>query len=226
MGLRLLLVEDDAPLAELLARDLEEIGHGVRHVADGAEALRLLTDEPFDAVVLDRMLPALDGISLLERLRRQNVTLPVVMLTALGRAPEKIEGLHAGADDYVVKPVSAQELDARLQAILRGRQWMMKGDDTIRAGAIVVSPTKHRAWRDGRDLDLPVTELKLLAELARNAGSVVTRAMLLERVWEYDFEPTTNVVDVYIRRLRQKLTAAGEGDLITTMRGVGYMLQG
>lgn len=225
MELRLLIVEDDVALAKLMAVDLGGLGHHVSTVHDGMDALVRIADEDFDAVILDRMLPSLEGVPLLQRLRQQNVTVPIVMLTALGRAPEKIEGLEAGADDYVVKPVSSLELNARIHAILRGRQWTGKGDDTIRAGEIVVSPSKYRAWRDGTDLDLPATELKILAELARNAGSVVTRAMLLERVWNYDFEPRTNVVEVYIRRLRMKLTAHGGDDPIITMRGVGYMLK-
>jgi len=162
----------------------------------------------------------------LARLRGGNMTVPVIMLTALGRSVEKVEGLEAGADDYVVKPVAAAELSARLAAVVRGRGWTGGSADTIRAGDIVVSPTKFRAWRDGTALDLGKLEFKLLAEFVANADAVLTRAMLVERVWGYDFAPTTNIVDVYVRHLRVKLTAAGGEDPIVTVRGVGYMLRG
>jgi two-component system OmpR family response regulator len=159
-------------------------------------------------------------------LRGANITMPVIMLSALGRSVEKVEGLEAGADDYVVKPVAAVELNARLLALMRGRGWTGSAGDTIHAGDIVVSPTKFRAWRDGIALDLGKLEFKLLAEFVANADAVLTRAMLVERVWGYDFAPTTNIVDVYVRHLRVKLTAAGGDDPIRTVRGVGYMLRG
>ena len=148
------------------------------------------------------------------------------MLSALGQSAEKVRGLEAGADDYVVKPVAASELHARLGAVLRARKWARGGSGMLRAGDILVSPEKFRAWRNGKAIDLSHLELNLLAELARNVDTVLTRAMLLERVWGYDFEPSTNIVDVFIRRLRVKLTAAGGDDPIATLRGVGYMLRG
>ncbi|HXH16185.1 MAG TPA: response regulator transcription factor [Sphingomonas sp.] len=226
MSLNLLLVEDDAVFAQTLAEELRGLDHNVTVAVDGREALAAVDSASFDAVVLDRMLPKIDGMSVLERLRGGNMTLPVIMLTALGRSVEKIEGLQAGADDYVVKPVGAEELSARLGAIVRGRGWTGGSADTISAGDIVVSPTKFRAWRDGIALDLGKLEFKLLAEFVANADAVLTRAMLVERVWGYDFAPTTNIVDVYIRHLRVKLTAAGGEDPILTVRGVGYMLRG
>ncbi len=223
---KILLVEDDAALARSLAAELGEMGHLIAVARDGQEAISAIGSDSYDAVILDRLLPLLDGISVLERLRRENITIPIIMLTALARPVEKIEGLTAGADDYVVKPVTAAELDARLRALLRGRAWVAKDADTLRAGDIVVSPTKYRAWRDGKVIDLPKVELDLLIELARNADSVMTRAMLIERVWGYDFDPKTNIVDTYIRRLRMKLMADGGDDPITTVRGVGYALRG
>ncbi|MCU6456107.1 response regulator transcription factor [Sphingomonas sp. A2-49] len=229
-----LLVEDDAPFAEALAAELRACNHQVTIAGDGRAALACVDRDRFDAMILDRMLPRLDGISILERLRADDRTLPVIMLSARGAPGEKVEGLEAGADDYVVKPVATAELAARLQAVVRGRRWPAGGGaaggaasaDTLRAGDIVVSPSRFRAWRNDEPIDLVNLELKLLAEFVRNAGSVLTRAMLIERVWGYDFEPTTNLVDVYVRRLRQKLTANGADDPITTMRGVGYMLRG
>ena len=229
MGLTVLLVEDDDVFAAALAEELRRFQHDVTVAEDGRAALAAIDHEQFDAVVLDWMMPRLDGVSMLKRLRDGERTLPVIMLSALGSASEKVEGLEAGADDYVVKPVAAEELNARLNAVVRGRQWLnaspIASADTLRAGNIVVSPTRFRAWRGDVSIDLANLELKLLAEFVRNAGTVLTRTMLIERVWGYEFEPTTNLVDFYIRRLRQKLTAAGGEDPILTIRGVGYMLR-
>jgi two-component system OmpR family response regulator len=229
VGLTVLLVEDDDVFAAALAEELRRFQHDVTVAEDGRAALAAIDHEQFDAVVLDWMMPRLDGVSMLKRLRDGERTLPVIMLSALGSAAEKVEGLEAGADDYVVKPVAAEELNARLNAVVRGRQWLnaspIASADTLRAGNIVVSPTRFRAWRGDVSIDLANLELKLLAEFVRNAGTVLTRTMLIERVWGYEFEPTTNLVDVYIRRLRQKLTAAGGEDPILTIRGVGYMLR-
>ncbi|MBN8849427.1 MAG: DNA-binding response regulator [Sphingomonas sp. 67-36] len=224
--MNLLLVEDDEGYAATLAEELRALDHQVTIAPTGGAALQIADREPFDAAIIDRLLPQMDGTAVLRRLRESGKMLPVVMLSALGRSAEKVEGLEAGADDYVVKPTPAAELDARLKALLRGRQWTAGGGgDTIRVRDITVSPARFRAWRGERPLDLVRLELNLLAELARNAGTVLTRAMLIERVWGYDFEPTTNIVDVQIRALRRKLMADGEDDPIVTVRGVGYMLR-
>lgn len=224
--MNLLLVEDDAELATALAAELRGVGHSVEWVANGRDALTSVDRDQFDVILLDRMMPRLDGIAMLERLRASARTLPVIILSALGQTDDRIEGLVAGADDYMVKPVQVAELDARLHAVIRGRQWPKASADTVRAGDIVVNPDTFRAWRDEKPLDLVKLELKLLTEFVRNPDIVLTRAMLIKRVWGYDFEPDTNLVDVYIRRLRQKLTAHGGTDPIVTMRGVGYMLRG
>jgi len=226
MPLSLLLVEDDAAYAETLARELRAIGYDTQVADDGRAAMAAVRDGAFDAVILDRMMPRLDGMSTLQTLRDGGMTLPVIMLTALSSSHDKVEGLEAGADDYVVKPVPAVELHARLTAILRGRKWTGAGMDTLKAGDITVSPTTFRAWRAGKPIDLGKLELKLLVELVRHADTVLTRAMLIERVWGYDFMPDTNIVDVHIRRLRLKLVEGGGDDPIRTMRGVGYMLRG
>lgn len=226
MTLDLLLVDDDAAYAATLAGELRGAAHRVTIAADGWAAIAAMNAAAFDAVILDRMMPRLDGMSVLQRLRDGGMTLPIVMLTALGASRDKVEGLEAGADDYVVKPVAAVELLARVQALLRGRQWTSGGGDTLRAGDIVVSPTTFRAWRGGVPLDLAKLELKLLVELVRNVDAVLTRAMLIERVWGYDFMPDTNIVDVHIRRLRVKLGESGGEDRIRTVRGIGYMLRG
>jgi two-component system OmpR family response regulator len=221
----LLIVEDDDALAALLSAQMATFGHISVIAADGRQALDAVGSQAFDVVILDRILPGMDGISVLERLRQANVAVPILMLTALGQSANKVEGLNAGADDYLVKPVDPNELNARLHALRRARNWKNDDSDTLRCGDIVVSPTKFRAWRAGTALDLPNIEFKLLAEFVRNPGSVLTRPMLIERVWQYDFEPATNIVDAYIRRLRMKLTEHGGDDPIATLRGVGYMLR-
>lgn len=223
--MKLLLVEDDQAFATGLADDLRFLAHEVTLATDGRAALRTIGDNHFDAVILDWMLPGLDGVSVLTALREREIMVPIIMLSALGQSMEKVKGLEAGADDYVVKPVAAAELNARLGAVVRARKWASGGSGMLRAGDILISPEKYRAWRDGKAIDLSQLELNLLAELARNVDTVLTRAMLLERVWGYDFEPSTNIVDVFIRRLRLKLTAHGGADPIATVRGVGYMLR-
>lgn len=224
--LTLLLVDDDPAFSAALAAELGGFGHAVTQVGDDAAAAIALDHDQYDAVILDWAPPRLDGIAMLRRMRAAGFTLPVVMFSARGRPVDRIEGLETGADDYVVKPAGAAELNARLQALLRGRRWSLGGSDTLRAGDIVVSPARFRAWRAGRAIDLGNLEFRLLAELARNADAVVTRAMLLERVWRADAVPATNIVDAYIRRLRVKLNADGGADPIVTVRGVGYMLRG
>ncbi|MDP1026775.1 response regulator transcription factor [Sphingomonas sp. KR1UV-12] len=224
--MNLLIVEDDEGYAEALRLELGALDHRISVATTGPAALTAVEQDDFDAIILDRMLPAMDGAGVVRRLRERGHRLPVLMLTALGRSAEKVDGLEAGADDYVVKPTPATEIDARLRALLRARGWADdSGDDTLRAGDILVSPGQHRAWRDGRVLDLAKLEFGLLTELARHAGSFLTRAMLIERVWGYDFEPTTNIVDAQVRSLRRKLMAVGGDDPIVTKRGVGYMLR-
>ncbi|WP_425057373.1 response regulator transcription factor [Sphingomonas leidyi] len=222
---RLLLVEDDEPLRRLLGDQLSERGYAVQAVADGRAAIAAIGDDPFDIVILDRMLPFVDGVDVLRWLREQEVLTPVILLTALGRLPERVEGLEAGADDYVVKPFETDELHARIRALLRRRQANGTDSATVTAGDVTVSVARHRVTRAGQPIELHKTEIKLLAELVREAGTVLTRPLLLERVWGYDFVPTTNIVDAYIRRLRQRLELPGLPDPIVTVRGVGYMFR-
>ena len=224
--MKILLVDDDPLFAATVAEELGALDNEVTVAIDWHSAQRAVDRDGYDAIVLDRMLPGSDGIAILERLRGQNTTMPIVMLSALGRSIEKVEGLAAGADDYVVKPVPAAELHARLCALVRGRQWMVTpGDDTLRVGDIVVSPRSFRAWRAERPMVLAKLEMKLLTELVQHAGTVLTRTMLIERIWGYAFGANSNIVDVYIRHLRRKLTAYGGDDPIVTVRGIGYMLQ-
>ncbi|WP_404477715.1 response regulator transcription factor [Novosphingobium sp. BL-52-GroH] len=224
MTLQVLLVEDDRELQRQLVAQLAQFGHEVRTADDGHAALALVAQHAFDIVVLDWMLPKVDGISLLRELRENGMNVPVLMLTALGQVADKLEGFEAGADDYVVKPVDALELNARLQALMRARRATQQPTDTVSAGDIVVSPSRMLAWRGGQALSLSRTEFSLLLELVRADGAVVTRAMLIERIWGHDIVPTTNIVDAHIKHLRAKLVKHGE-DPIGTVRGIGYVLR-
>lgn len=223
--MKLLLVEEDVDSAAALSGDLGAFGHGVTVIEDARSALLALGDETFDAMLLGGASPALDPIAFLRSLRGGAMTLPVLMLGASARVVDKVEGLEAGADDYVVRPADADELNARLKALLRARSWADARNDTISAGDIVVSPSRHRAWRAGKPLELGMLEFKLLAELVRSADMVVTRPMLLARVWNNDIPPTTNVIESHMSRLRARLTADGGTNPIKTLRGTGYVLR-
>lgn len=224
MSLQILLVEDDKQLQRQIADQLAQFGHAVDTADDGQAALVIIGQKAFDIIIMDWMMPTVDGITVLRQLRAGGMNVPVLMLTALGQVFDKVEGFTAGADDYVVKPVDPLELNARLHALIRARRTNEQATDAISAGDIVVSPSRLRAWRDGQALNLSQTEFKLLLELARNAGSVVTRPMLIERIWGHDFVPTTNIVDAHIRHLRVKLLEYGS-DPISTQRGMGYLLR-
>ncbi|OYY88623.1 MAG: DNA-binding response regulator [Sphingomonas sp. 28-66-16] len=221
--MRLLIVEDDPRAARQLVADLAELGHDSEVAADGRAGIKLASAEKFDAILLDVMLPFVDGVGVAGLLRERGLDVPIIMLTALTALEERLSGLDAGADDYLVKPAAASEIDARLRAIIR-RTARATGSGIIRVGDLEINELRHRVTRHDRVIVLQNMEFRLLAELARHAGNVVTRTMLYERVWKYDFEPATNVVESYIRRLRLQLNAAGERDLIKTIRGVGYML--
>lgn len=224
MTMHILLVEDDKHLQRQLVEQLAHFGHSVQTADDGLAALSVIGRENFDVIILDWMMPSVDGITLLRQMRESGMLVPVLMLTALGQVLDKVDGFEAGADDYVVKPVDPLELNAGLQALVRARKVNDQTADTVSAGDIVVSPARLRAWRNGKPLNLSQTEFKLLLELVRNAGSVVTRPMLIERIWGHDFVPTTNIVDAHIRHLRVKLMEQGD-DPVGTQRGMGYFIR-
>jgi len=220
--LRLLVVEDDPTIAGQIDRGLGALGHEMSLAASGAEALRAFSASQFDAVVLDRLLPDGTGIAVLEHLRREGQSLPVLMLSALGSVEDRVEGLFAGADDYLAKPFAMTELAARLTAITRRQGHRAEGAG-LALGQLRLDPAGHRAiYRDG-SIDLNRKQYSLLAELILQADRVVTRGMLLESVWNYSFEPGTNVVESNLSRLRSKLLLI-DCDPIETRRGVGYML--
>lgn len=221
----LLIFEDESPRAVSLWSQLETFGHDVTHVRTGHDALRLAIADAFDAIVLESLPPNFDGLAVLKRLRRLGINAPVILISSHGDLAQKIEGLEAGADDYLVRPIEVAELHARLRAIWRRQSPRRVEAEALRAGDIVVSPSQHRAWRSGVAIDLTHRELDVLVHLARTAGSTVTRATLLERVWGMEMPPTANIVDATILRLRARLAVPGHADPIVTVRGAGYMLR-
>lgn len=226
MGRKILVIEDDPQVADYVARGLREHGHSVDHAADGRDGLFLASDGSYDVLILDRMLPAMDGLSVLKALRVAGVKTPVLVLSAVGAVDDRIEGLEAGADDYLVKPFAFSELHARIAALLRRAeaQGGANAETLITIGDLEIDLLKRRARRGSRLIDLKPREFSLVEFLARNAGRVVTRTMLLEQVWDYHFDPGTNVIDVHISRLRRKLEAESESPILHTVRGAGYRL--
>jgi len=225
MGRKILLVEDDRETADYLTKGLGQEGHGVEVAANGQDGLFRATDGTFDLIILDRMLPILDGISVLKALRAANIATPVLVLSALASVGDRIEGLESGYDDYLVKPFSFAELLARVNALLRRRESRVDpADHRIAVGDLEIDPLSRIVRRAGKKIELKPREYLLLEYFARNEGRVVTRTMLLEQVWDYHFDPGTNVIDVHVSRLRRKLEDGFEKPLPHTVRGAGYML--
>jgi two-component system, OmpR family, response regulator len=225
MGRKILLVEDDRETADYLVRGLTEESHNVEHAADGRDGLFRASDGSFDLIILDRMVPGLDGLGLLKALRAAGVTTPVLILSALASVGDRIEGLESGSDDYLVKPFSFGELLARVNALLRRSEGRPAAADLrISVGDIEIDPLARSVRRAGRRIDLKPREYSLLEYLARNEGRVVTRTMLLEQVWDYHFDPGTNVIDVHVSRLRRKLEEGFDRPILHTVRGAGYRL--
>ncbi|MEU8929838.1 response regulator transcription factor [Streptomyces sp. NPDC048409] len=218
-----LVVDDDAAIRRSLERGLRLSGFAVRTADDGPGALAAVRDAPPDVLVLDVSMPGMSGIEVCERLRADGRDLPVLMLSALDETADRIAGLQAGGDDYLVKPFALQELVLRLHALLRRRP--PTGRETLRVADLVIDPAARTAARDGRPLDLTRREFELLEVLARNAGLVLTRDQLLDRVWGYDFDVRTDTVDTFVSYLRRKLEADGRPRLVHTVRGVGFVLR-
>jgi two-component system OmpR family response regulator len=224
MSRRILVVEDDADTRDYLAKGLREAGYTVEATPSGREGLMHAIDGGFDALILDRMLPDLDGLSLMKSARAAGVATPAILLTALSAIDERVRGLRAGADDYVVKPFSFDELSARLETVLRRPAEARSEETRLSCGELELDLIARSARRGGRRIDLLPREFQMLEYLMRRQGRVVTRTMLLEGVWDYRFDPKTNVIDVHISRLRRKIDAEGEPPLIHTVRGSGYRL--
>lgn len=223
---RILCVEDDPTTAEYIAKGFSEAGFKVDIAKDGRDGLFQASDGSYDAIVLDRMLPGMDGLAVLCALRAAGVTTPVVMLSALASLDDRVRGLHAGSDDYLVKPFAFAELLARVEAVRR-RAGNAKGEATVTKLSfddLDVDLLSRRVTRSGRKIDLQPREFRLLEFLLRHRDQVVTRTMLLEDVWDYHFDPGTNVIDVHVSRLRKKLDEGGARPLLHTVRGAGYRL--
>lgn len=221
--MRVLVIEDDPEAARFLAKGLRESGWTVDLAADGPKGLSLALSGPFDALVVDRMLPGMDGLSIVEAIRRGGNTAPVLFLSAMDSVDDRVAGLRAGGDDYLTKPFAFSELLARLEALTR-RGPGEPAETVLRVRDLEMDLLSRRVTRGGRELDLKPREFKILEVLLRHAGRVVTRTMLLESVWDYQFDPQTNVIDVHMSRLRRKLEAAGGAPLLETVRGAGYRL--
>jgi two-component system OmpR family response regulator len=221
--MRLLVVEDDLEAAQAMARCLDEDGHHCVVAADGEAGLRAAEQGRFDVMVVDRMLPKLDGISMVQALRKDGDTTPVLFLSALGEISHRVEGLNAGGDDYLVKPYAIAELLARVEALARRRE-TGSVQTLLRVGELEMDLIGREVRRGGREIDLQPREFQLLEFLMRHAGQSVTRTMLLERVWEYHFDPQTNVIDVHISRLRSKIDKGFDRPMLQTVRGAGYRL--
>ena len=222
--MRILLVEDDMHTAAFIAKGLKEDGHSVDQADNGKEGLFLASTETYDAIVLDRMLPGLDGLAVLRTLRGAGNRTPVLMLTALGDVDHRVEGLRAGAEDYLVKPFAYAELSARLDSLARRGAAGGELPTRIKVGELELDLLKRSARRAGKAIELQPREFRLLEYLMRQAGRVVTRTMLLEAVWDYHFDPQTNVIDVHVSRLRQKIDQGFDAPLLHTVRGAGYRL--
>ncbi|MBB4265428.1 winged helix-turn-helix domain-containing protein [Roseospira visakhapatnamensis] len=223
--MRLLVVEDDAEAAAYLVKGLRESGYVVDHADNGMDGLYMATNEPYDAVVLDRMLPRLDGLAVVETLRKAGKQMPVLILSALGEVDARVQGLRAGGDDYLAKPYAFSELLARLEALLRRREGSSQ-QTRLHVADLDMDLLARTVTRAGRPIVLQPREFRLLEYLMRHAGQVVTRTMLLEHVWDYHFDPQTNVIDVHVSRLRQKIDKDFDTSLIQTVRGAGYRLRG
>ncbi len=222
--MKILIVEDDRVASDYLAGALREQGHVVDQVEDGMDGLMRANTEPYDVLIVDRMLPSLDGLSMIETLRKAGKQTPVMIVSALGDVDERVRGLRSGGDDYLVKPYAFAELLARLE-LLAGRKTNAAPQTKLVVGDLEMDLLARLVKRGGTEIPLQPREFKLLEFLMRHAGQVVTRTMLLESVWDYHFDPQTNVIDVHISRLRRKLDKGFERPHIHTVRGAGYMLR-
>jgi two-component system OmpR family response regulator len=222
--MRILVVEDDRDIASFVAKGLRQASYAVDVVGNGEDGLDRALDESYDAAVVDIMLPKRDGLSLLSELRRQKIKTPVIVLSAKRSVDDRIKGLQAGGDDYLTKPFSFSELLARIQALIR-RASAVSEPTSLQAGDLQLDLLTREVTRKGRKVSLPGREYALLEYLLRNPGRPVSKTMILEHVWDYDFDPQTSVVDVLVSRLRQKIDEGFPHKLIQTVRGVGYVLK-
>jgi two-component system OmpR family response regulator len=222
--MRVLVVEDDERIASFVSKGLREAGFAVDTAGDGAEGLHLAVTEPYDAAVVDIMLPGLDGLSLIERVREKNIKTPVLILSARRTVDDRVKGLQTGGDDYMTKPFSFSELLARIQALIR-RATQTSDPSVLRAGDLTIDLLSREANRGGEPVTLPSREFALLEYLMRNKGRIISKTSILEHVYDYSFDPQTNVVDVLVCRLRNKVDKDFDRKMIHTVRGMGYVLK-
>ncbi|MBU1376016.1 MAG: response regulator transcription factor [Alphaproteobacteria bacterium] len=221
--MRILIVEDDLEAAEAMARGLTEAGHDCTRGADGEEGLTAARDGEFDVMIVDRMMPKMNGLQLVETIRREGDRTPVLFLSALGEVGDRVDGLQAGGDDYLVKPYAFAELIARIEALARRRD-TGSVQTLLKVGELEMDLIARTVHRSGKEIDLQPREFQLLEFMMRHAGQSVTRTMLLEKVWHYHFDPQTNVIDVHISRLRSKIDKGFDRPMLQTVRGAGYRL--
>ena len=223
--MRLLIIEDDRDSADYLVKAFREVGHVAEHAADGEQGLALASSGDYDILIVDRMLPKRDGLSVIGTLREKGVETPALILSALGQVDDRIKGLRAGGDDYLTKPFDPDEMTARIEVLLRRRQAQpQQSETTLSVGPLQIDLIARTVKRDGEDISLLPTEYRLLEYLMRHAGQTITRTMLFEAVWGYHFDPGTNLIDVHMGRLRKKIDPPGTQPLIQTVRGSGYLL--
>jgi two-component system OmpR family response regulator len=222
--MRLLLVEDDPKIASFILKGLKAEGYAVDHAPDGQEGLHLAVTEPYDAAIIDVMLPKLDGLSVIERMRKDKVNTPVIILSAKGSVDDRVKGLQVGGDDYLPKPFAFSELLARVQALIR-RGTGISEPTRLTVGDLTMNLLTREVTRGGRKIELQRLEFSLLEYLMRSAGRVVSKTMIMEHVWDFNFDPQTNVVESRICRLRDKIDRGFDRKLIQTVRGVGYALK-
>lgn len=219
---KILLIEDDRQVADFVSNGLQELGYSVTCAYDGEKGKQLAIDKNFDLLIVDRMLPYCDGLSIVEQVRNNGNKVPVLFLSALADVNDRIKGLKAGGDDYLVKPFAIEELMARIEVLLRRQDALPT--TRLKVGELELDLLTQKVTRGGKNLNLQPREFRLLEYLMKHAGQVVTRTMLLENVWEYHFDPQTNVIDVHVSRLRQKIDKDFDTPLLSTIRGEGYML--
>lgn len=223
-SMKILIIEDDLDAASYLVKAFREAGHMMDHASDGESGLFMAGENSYDVLIVDRMLPKRDGLSVISELRKRRVNTPVLILSALGQVDDRVTGLRAGGDDYLPKPYSFTELLARVEVLGR-RRGSPEQDMVYRVGDLELDRLSHNVRRNGKEILLQPREFRLLEYLMKNAGQVVTRTMLLENVWDYHFDPQTNVIDVHVSRLRSKIEKDFDRPLLRTVRGAGYMIK-
>jgi two-component system OmpR family response regulator len=223
--MRILVIEDDTEAALYLTKGLRECGYTVDHAPDGPQGLFLATTETYDALIVDRMLPGMDGLLIVETVRRNSSQVPVLFLSAMSQVDDRVRGLRSGGDDYLTKPFAFSELLARIEALMRRRAATATAVTELAVADLRMDLLARNVIRRGRKIDLQQREFQILEYLMRHSGQVVTRTMLLENVWNYHFDPQTNVIDVHVSRLRQKIDRDFEVPLLHTVRGAGYCLR-